>query len=201
MSIKSYLTGRYSLSKPWPLISDFLFAVLIVMLVIPSTRSLILSGVAGVRTLFSSDGSKGPAAPLDAEDWSWQLTDMQGRTVPFSEFRGEVIFLNQWATWCPPCRAEMPSIEKLFREYGNRATFVMLTSEDPAKVREYMNRHGYTFPVWLGSVKGAGLRTGTIPATAVISRKGELVMARKGAFNWHARKVRKLMDRLIGEPR
>lgn len=194
--INKFIRGR----KPLSLASDFIFAALVVLLLIPSTRIAFLSGVATVRTWFTSpEVKKGQASALDAEAWDWNFTDSQGKTTTFESLRGEVIFLNQWATWCPPCRAELNSIERLYRDYGSRVKFVILTGEDPARVNEFMKNKGYTFPVCFGSVSFPALATRSIPATAVVSRAGEIVVNRKGAFNWNSRKIRKMADRLLKE--
>jgi len=186
--------------KPLSLASDIFFVGLVAMLLFPSTRNLLLSGVASVRTWITKTGvSAGPPVSLSPEGWNWRLTDALGRETTFGSFRGEVIFLNQWATWCPPCRAEMPSIARLYRDYGDRIKFVMLTGEDPRKVRDFIDKQGYTFPVYFGSVAGASLSSRSIPSTAIISRSGEIMANMKGAYNWNARKIRKLIERLESE--
>lgn len=192
--IRKFVRGR----KPWSITTDILFFVLILMFLIPSTRGVLLSGVAAVRTVLAGSGASGSKGETPGpENWNWKLTGPQGEDLTFASLKGEVIFLNQWATWCPPCRAEMPSIEKLFLDYGDRVRFVMLTSEDPQKVQEYTRKHGYTFPVYFGQVAGPALSTRSIPSTVVISRSGEILIQKNGAFNWNARKIRKLLDRAL----
>jgi thiol-disulfide isomerase/thioredoxin len=186
--------------KPWSVASDIVFFGLILMLLIPTTRRLLLSGVATARTWITcTGGSAGQKPSLASDSWNWRYTDGLGRISAFGSLRGEVIFLNQWATWCPPCSAEMPSVERLFRDYGTRVKFVMLTGEDPEKVKQYLLKQGYTFPVSFGSVAGSDLLSRSIPATAIINRAGEMVISRKGAMNWNARKIRKLLDQAIEE--
>lgn len=199
MKIKQFITTRLIRGrKPLSVASDIVFFGLILMFLIPSTRSILLSGVAAVRTWITGTGeSPGQKPMLGAESWNWTFTDGQGTSFTFGSLQGEVIFLNQWATWCPPCRAEMPSIDRLYRDYGTRVRFVMLTAEDPRKVKEYIEKQGYAFPVYFGSVAGPGLTTRSIPATAIIGRAGEMVISKKGAVNWNARKIRKLLDRAI----
>jgi thiol-disulfide isomerase/thioredoxin len=200
LKIKEFISKRLVRGrKPWHVASDVVFFLLIILFLIPGTRSVLLSGVAAVRTFVTGSGAKpGQGVPLDQQGWSWNLSD-QSKTVPFSSLKGEVIFLNQWATWCPPCRAEMPSIEKLYQKYGDRVRFVMLTNEDPQTVSAFMQRHGYTFPVSYGAVAGSALSSRSIPATAILSRGGEIIVNKKGAVNWNARKIRKLLDRLLAE--
>jgi len=199
LGFKQFLTNKIIRGrKPWSLATDLIFIGLFLMLLIPSTRSLLLSGVAAARTVLSNPaGRDGQDTPLAGESWNWSITDKEGRSGSFSSLRGEVIFLNQWATWCPPCRAELPSIERLYQQYGSRVKFVILTSEDPAKVLEYIEKHGYTFPVYFGSAGGSNLETRSIPATVIISRDGKIMVKKNGAFNWSARKIRKLIDGLL----
>jgi thiol-disulfide isomerase/thioredoxin len=199
LSLKQFLTKRIMRGrKPWSVISDFLFAGLIVMLLIPSTRSMILSGVSAIRTWITNPViPESKRLPLSDEGLNWNLTDEKGTTVTFSALRGEVIFLNQWATWCPPCRAELPSIERLYKKYGNQVKFVILTGEDPAIVREFMTKQGYSFPVYFGNAAGAELLSRSIPITHLINRKGEILISKKGAFNWNAGKVRRIIDKML----
>ncbi len=199
MKIKEFLTNKIIRKRSaWSVISDVVFFVLILMFLIPGTRSILLSGVASVRTLISGPGNASTTkAPLSPESWSWRLTGPDGETISFSDLKGEVIFLNQWATWCPPCRAEMPSIEKLYLKYGSQVKFVILTSEDPQKVKEFIDKHGYTFPVYYGSVAGTELASRSIPTTSIINRSGVVVVNKSGAYNWNARKIRNLITRML----
>ncbi len=191
-----YFKGR----KPWSLATDIISVVLILMLVIPSTRSILLSQVAKVRTLFTNpEVPAASQAPVAQEGWNWNLTDMEGRTSTFESLRGQVIFLNQWATWCPPCRAEMPAIEKLWRAYGNQVKFVILTSEEPVVVMEFIKQQGYTFPVYFGRVSGTQLASRSIPATTIIGRQGQIAAGKAGAFDWNSKKIRKLINKLLVE--
>ncbi len=188
-SIKKYLS-----QKPWKIATDVLFIALILMLVIPSTRSILLSGAAGVRTLVMPLQSKEKGKSLDEAGWNWTMTDMEGKKSAFADFRGEVIFLNQWATWCPPCRAEMPSIEKLYKKFGTRIRFVILTQEDPQKVRSFLEKYGYTFPVYIGQIAGSELASRTIPSTTIIDPAGIIRVNKGGAYNWNSGRVRRLID-------
>lgn len=201
MSLKEIINTRIIRGrKPASLISDVIFFGLILMLLIPSTRRVVFSGVAAVRTMVSN-----PAVPagrrvvLDDESWNWSLADLQSGVFQFRAFRGEVVFINQWATWCPPCRAEMPSIERLYRDYSDRVKFVLLTSEDPLTVKKFLERQGYKFPVFIGQTSGSALSTRSIPSTVIIGRQGEIVVSRKGSFNWNSRKIRKLLDQMLAE--
>jgi thiol-disulfide isomerase/thioredoxin len=191
-AIKKYLSN-----KPGKIASDLVFVLLILLLIIPQTRSRVLSGVASIRSMILPLSGKMSGQKLDEPDWNWQLTDLNGNTINFADLKGETIFLNQWATWCPPCRAEMPSIEKLYKKMGGSVTFILLTNESLNVVREYLDKHEYTFPVYLGRIGGNKMASRTIPATSIIGPDGEIVVHKSGAYNWYSKKVRKLLEKTL----
>src|SRR5689334_4312948 len=93
-----------------------------------------------------------PAAPLaiDFPAPNIKLTDLQGSPVAFSDYKGQVILYNAWATWCPPCEQEMPALEAYYQAH-KQAGFVVIAIEDGQPVSEveaYVKSHGLTFPVW-----------------------------------------------------
>ncbi|MGE5236043.1 MAG: TlpA family protein disulfide reductase [Acidobacteriota bacterium] len=80
----------------------------------------------------------------------FQLTDLQGRTWRADDLTGKVAFISVWATWCPPCRQELPHLQDLWERVKGRGDVVLLAmnvDEEPGKVRPFMDEHGYTFPV------------------------------------------------------
>ena len=80
-----------------------------------------------------------------------RMTSLANESVELSDLKGKVVFLNQWATWCPPCRAEMPAIEKLYESVDKtKVAFVMLSlDEDPQKARQFVKQNNFTFPVYV----------------------------------------------------
>src|SRR5215216_6712103 len=86
-------------------------------------------------------------------DYNFSVKDLQGNTVDFSAFKGKVVFLNLWATWCGPCRSEMPSIDALYKSIENKdkIVFVMLSMDRPEnqpKVQKYITDKAFTFPTY-----------------------------------------------------
>ena len=178
--------------------TDIVFWVFIVLLLIPSTRSIIMGGVAKVRTAIFTPALKSSDGPvLDANSWAWNLVDLSGTAIAFEQFKGDVILMNSWATWCPPCRAEMPSLENLYQDYGNRIAMVFVTQEEAAVVKEFIDKKGFTFPVYLsrGGYPQA-FNSKSIPATFIVNREGQVVYQRNGAFDWNSQKVKKFLDQL-----
>lgn len=135
-------------------------------------------------------GNACPANPAERgdfgmADYSWQMNALDGRAVSFSEFQDRVVFLNVWATWCGPCVAEMPAIQRLHDAVSAEGIALALVSnEDADTVRGFVQKRGYTFPVYLSQNLPGVFDTETIPATFVVSREGRVVLSHTGAAAW-----------------
>ena len=192
---------KYFQRSPWKIASDAVFWVLIILLLIPNTRSGFLSVVSKVRTaVFQPALKQSEGAVLGEEAKTWSLVDLDGNHAQLGDFDGEVILINFWATWCPPCRAEMPSLDKLYADYGSKVKFLLVSNEDPDPLREYMDSKKYSFPVMLTlSAPPEALKTKSIPTTFVLNKKGQIVYYKQGAFDWNNKKVRSFLDSLLSE--
>ena len=107
------------------------------------------------------------------------LKDVSGRTLRLSDYKGKVVLLNFWATWCPPCRAEMPDLIKMQREYGSKGLQVIgitYSPEEISEVRQFVQKLGVNYPIALGTKEIMSLfdETETLPLTIVIDRQGNL---------------------------
>jgi peroxiredoxin len=129
------------------------------------------------RTGASTSGHvPAPQAGFAAPDFSLKTT--LGGSVTLSELRGQAVLVNLWATWCPPCRAEMPAIEKMYREYKDRGFIVlavnMTRQDDPAQVAPFADEYNLTFPILLdesGEV-AALYQLNSLPSSFFINRDG-----------------------------
>lgn len=114
-----------------------------------------------------------PAPPL-------VLKDLRGRTLRLNDYKGKVVLLNFWATWCPPCRAEMPDLVEMQREYGGRGLQVLGITYPPQtaqEVRRFVRELKVNYPVALGTKETKALfdkKNETLPVTIVIGRDGEV---------------------------
>jgi thiol-disulfide isomerase/thioredoxin len=132
------------------------------------------------------------------------LESLSGERVQLSDLKDKIIFLNFWATWCAPCKEEMPSIETLCQRYKER-DFVFLTIsvdyEGPEPVRKFIEKRGYRFPVLLDP-KGKTLdlfEISKIPATLIIDRKGKMIGRVIGPRNWSSPEVFSLVDQMLND--
>ena len=133
-------------------------------------------------------------------DYNFSLTDSQGNTVPFSEFKGKTVFLNFWATWCPPCIAEMPDIHSLYtglKDNQNIAFVLVSMDKSHQQAIKYVNDKSYDFPVYfLKTRPPKSYDTSSIPTTYVISPEGKIVSERHGMAKYDTKKFRKFLESL-----
>ena len=132
--------------------------------------------------------------------YKWILESREGIKLDFSELRGQVVLINYWATWCPPCVAEMPDLYELYNAYREEVVFLFIASDQKKKVDQFLEKHQYTIPVYYESGPSPyELETKSLPTTYVISRQGVIVVSEKGAANWNSDKITGLLDELIQE--
>jgi thiol-disulfide isomerase/thioredoxin len=121
-----------------------------------------------------SGEKKGGGAAQSAPDFT--LEDLDGRNVTLSGLKGKVVLLDFWATWCPPCRASIPSVEQLHKTYGARGLVVVgisLDGGDWDSVKEFRNEAGITYPVLKGTEEVAQqYLVRTIPAFVIVDKEG-----------------------------
>lgn len=133
--------------------------------------------------------------------YDWQLTDIDGNPHTFIETKGEVVFLNLWATWCAPCLKEMPDIQKLYTDYGDKVGFLLVTEEETAKVDAFLQRKPYTLPIYFTDKRDIPkeIASKSMPTTYIMDKSGKIIRAETGAANWNGSEVRAMLDRLLAE--
>lgn len=132
--------------------------------------------------------------------YNWQLLDAQGNSFRFENGKNKVVVVSFWATWCPPCVAEMPSFQKLYDNYGDRAMFIFLANDEVEKVNAFVKKKHYSFPVYFARTNAPKeLEHPSIPTTYVIDKKGSIVLKKIGAADWDSPKVFTLLDGLLKE--
>ena len=128
------------------------------------------------------------AEPVLAPDFT--VYDAEGNEVHLSDFAGKPVVLNFWASWCGPCKSELPAFENVWQEFGGDIEFLMVNltdgvSETVDGVSKFVSKNGFTFPVYFDTAQNAAYTYGvtSIPATALISAEGEIVAAQVGAVS------------------
>jgi len=179
--------------------SNLIFLVVIALLIIPQTRQPIQVILHKGLSLF------GPSV-IDSEDrivldsYNWQLEDIEGNKFNYASTQGKVVLINFWATWCPPCIAEMPSLEKLYNDYKDKIVFLFVSNEDEEKISKFVIKNEYSFNVYRPkSEYPKHFNVRSIPRTFLIDKKGNIVIDKTGASNWNSKKVRAIIDQLLTE--
>jgi peroxiredoxin len=171
--------------------------------------ALVVAGVIGARSLDGAvePGARAPefsAKPVSLTDTltpTAQLAD-----VHLADYKGKVVFLNIWATWCDPCRREMPSIQLLHDALGKEGLQVLAVSIDRAgmeqPIREFAREYKLDFPILYdpsGTIQTT-YQTGGVPETFIIGRDGTLRKRVLSAVDWNAEQQRTLIRTLLSEP-
>ena len=157
-----------------------------------------------------SEGSVPETPPPTVEETAkntapdFTVFDKEGKPVRLSEMFGRPVVINFWATWCPPCKREMPDFEKLYKEYGDRVVFMMVNLTDGHRdtvegTKRFVSGKGYTFPVYFDTQDsgGSAYHIVSIPQTVFIDRNGNVYKTHIGAMNEAT--LRLYIDALLGE--
>lgn len=133
---------------------------------------------------------------------SFDLPALSGGKIRIADYRGKVVFINFWATWCSTCKVEMPSMQKLYDRYKNKG-FEMLTisvDKDRSLVQPFMDQYNLTFPVLLdpeSAVAKKQYRTTGVPETFIVNRSGIIVHKAIGPRDWASDEVMEAFEQLI----
>lgn len=196
-SIGPKISSLFRKARPW-LIYLGLFLVL--------RYSGLLSGISSAthRALLETgfmDANPNEPVAKKTFDYDFTLLDASQKPIDVTKFKGKTIFLNLWATWCGPCRAEMPSIQSLYEKVDHKKIeFVMLSLDQNDrfnKVSSYIAKQGFSFPIFYPNDGLPDLlQVRSIPTTFVISPTGEVVYSSAGTANYDTDKFKKFLDDL-----
>jgi len=143
-----------------------------------------------------------PLKKQEIFDYNFTIRNTNGEHIKFEQYKGKVVFLNLWATWCGPCRREMPTIQSVYEKMAPQGVeFVILSIDrdsDEPKIGKYIGQYNFTFPVYRPSgTLTSQLDVPGIPTTFIISKDGKIVSKEVGATNFDTPKFRKFLSDLV----
>jgi len=181
--------------KHW---STIIFVVIIALIIFTPVGTFVKVKLNQIKLIFSNPSSIEEAKREVVSDFNWNLVDSSGKKVNFQEMEGEIVLVNFWATWCPPCIAEMPSLNDLYTDYKDKIKFVFVASDEVKNVNSYFEKNNFSLPVYYTSEKApTELYTNSIPATFLIDDRGKIIMKEIGSSDWNSKNVRNQIDELL----
>jgi thiol-disulfide isomerase/thioredoxin len=163
---------------------------------------LITPIMGGLQSLLLATGIKNPKITLVNKsntefDYRGAFLDMEGNRINLEDYRGKTVFINLWATWCPPCRAEMPHISEMYKKLKDTENleFLMIAlDKELVKSKEFIEKKGFTFPVVHASFGlNNSLQSQSIPTSLVINPEGEIVFYQEGMSNFDTEEFRNFL--------
>jgi thiol-disulfide isomerase/thioredoxin len=178
-------------------VKNIFFLVIIALLIIPQSRQQIQIALHTVIAKLSPSIEKDNDIE-QVSDYNWQLEDLNGNSFHLDTVKGSVALINIWATWCPPCIAEMPSIQALYNDYNDKIKFVLVSNENQEVIQKFLKEKNYNFSSFTPKSKAPEtFNASSIPRTFLIDREGNIIIDKSGAANWNSETVRKTIDELI----
>ncbi|MEO8855310.1 MAG: TlpA family protein disulfide reductase [Ginsengibacter sp.] len=174
----------FKIKKHW--INLLLFTLLGIFIFSPAAKSwllkqLVSTGLFNAEIIKDKNGLSIPP--------SFSFTDTTGKTLSTADLKGKVVFINFWASWCPPCRAEMSSLNQLYLELrGNKKFFFLFINEDedPSKAKKYMGKDNLSIPFYsqAGDISPE-IFNGTLPTTVILDKEGKMVLNHRGMAKYN----------------
>ena len=134
---------------------------------------------------------------------SFELSSLEGRKIKLTDFRGKIVFINFWATWCVPCKTEMASMEKLYQRFKG-TDFQMLAisvDKDISSIKPYLEKYNLTIPVLLdpGSLVKKKYKTVGLPETYVVDKRGIILHKAIGPRDWFTKTIIDVFEQLVSD--
>jgi len=176
---------------------NIIFLIIVALLIIPQTRQQIQIALHTVIAKMSPKIESDNAIE-QVSSYNWQLQDLEGKNFHLDQAKGKVTLVNIWATWCPPCIAEMPSLQELYNDYSDKMEFVLVSNEDNTVINSFLKKKGYNLKIYRPLSKTPEtFDVKSIPRTFLLDRQGNIIIDESGAANWNSESVRTIIDELL----
>ncbi len=200
-TLKSYITFSN--------VSNIVVFLLVITLVFSAdAKGLVIEGLMKIG-LFQPEvpkvasKSNAPAANTTSPTQDVKFMDSKGNTINLSDQKGKVVFINFWATWCPPCIAEMPTIDQLHEKYKDKSDIMFLMVDVDGKVDEsttFMKDKGFHLPVHItASELPKSLFSGSMPTTVILDKSGNIAFHHVGSADYSNPEISEFIDQLVNQ--
>lgn len=177
---------KTEIKKRW--FSLLFYTLIIIFIFSPGAKSWVLKQVVSTG-LFKAEIKKDSNKNL-TEAAPFSFTDARGKTATTADLKGKVVFVNFWASWCPPCRAEMPSLENLYQKFktDERVVFLFMNEDnDRNKAVQYLQKNNFSIPLLYatGNVSSE-IFSGSLPTTVILDKEGKIVLRHTGMARYNS---------------
>ncbi|OGP93013.1 MAG: hypothetical protein A2156_05760 [Deltaproteobacteria bacterium RBG_16_48_10] len=167
-------------------------AGIVIIILIPVVEGYLFIGwysgenLPGGEKILESSLEASPLPSAVLADYDWTVQSLEGQDFKRTNAKWKVVFLNFWATWCSPCIAEMPSIQRLYEKLKDKGiVFACISNEEASKVSRFVRRKGFTFPIYtMRGLPPVVFNTQRVPATFILSRDGRIALEHIGSAKW-----------------
>lgn len=195
-------TGKRKWLTPSNMVTGLLLIALLAMFINPNVKATYIRALMKVG-LFQPDipdASTAKDAGIVTDYSELRLLDSKGQQVSTGSLQGKVVFINFWASWCPPCIAEMPSISQLYQKLKRDPSIVFLMVDVDGTISKsgaYFDKKGYGMPIVVPHASlPASLFEGTLPTTVILDKTGKIAMKHEGAADYSSPEFIKFMQEL-----
>ncbi len=173
-------------------ITNIAFVIIIGLMIYPPTK------VYFIRLISFSPSEIKAENQQQIKNTNWQLKGLNTENINLKELENKVVFVSFWATWCAPCIAEMPSMQKLYDDYKDDVTFLFVTNEDWQTVSKFYTKKNFDFPTYNQiTLSPNELESSSIPATFILDKNKKIIVEKRGAADWNSTSTRKILDNLL----
>lgn len=174
--------------------SNLVFIVLLAGILFPTTRVYFIRWFSFGPSVIEQNERK------QLTNFNWGLKGLNVPDVKGGNLSDKPVFISFWATWCPPCVAELPSIKELYSDYKDEITFIFVSNESWKNIQLFYEKNKYLFPSYHfeGELPDE-FKTNSIPTTFILNKKGEIVVKKNGPANWNHPDIRELLNELRNE--
>ena len=187
MKTKQSANKRWS-NKIGNLIS---LGLILLLLFNPASKAWLLRQMMAMGLFNAKIDKEAPVANVPIGQEPFSFLDQKGNTISEASLKGKVVFITFWATWCPPCRAEMPSLNDLYKQFSKEENIVFLflnEDSDAAKAKEYLQHNRFAIPLLSGIANMPNeIYSGTLPTTVILNKEGRIVYKHEGLAKYNTK--------------